>query len=131
MSLFLSVRYFASKLLTGGNWLRVEARNYRFRVERDKASCSKAYSYIVRCNGDVECLYKRVEKVLLRNVGNLHPHHVLDLLAVRTLERTGNTQHREAEESEMDGEAYRVEQCCWPCRNLRSRLSGGFRGRRG
>jgi hypothetical protein len=35
----------------------------------------------------VECLNKRVEEVFLRDVGDLHPHHPLDLLAVRGLER--------------------------------------------
>jgi hypothetical protein len=35
----------------------------------------------------VECVDKRVEEVFLRDVGDLHPHHPLDLLAVRGLER--------------------------------------------
>jgi hypothetical protein len=35
----------------------------------------------------VECLDKRVEEVLLRDVGDLHPHHLLNLLAVQDLER--------------------------------------------
>jgi hypothetical protein len=35
----------------------------------------------------VECLNKRVEEVFLRDVGDLHPHHPLDLLAVQGLER--------------------------------------------
>ena len=70
-----------------GNWPWVEARDHRFRVERDKASCSKACSYVVRRDRGVECLDKRVEEVLLRDVGDLHPHHLLNLLAVRDLER--------------------------------------------
>ena len=69
-----------------GDWLRVEARNHRFGVERDEASCSKACSYVVRRNRGVECLDKRVKEVFLRDVGDLHPHHLLDLLAVRGLE---------------------------------------------
>ncbi len=69
-----------------GNWLRVEARDHRFGVERNKASCSKACSYVVCCDRRVECLYKRVEEVLFGDVGDLHPHHLLDLLAVRMLE---------------------------------------------
>jgi hypothetical protein len=35
----------------------------------------------------VECFDKRVEEVLLRNMGDLHPHHLLNLLAIRDLER--------------------------------------------
>ena len=70
-----------------GDWLRVEARNHRFGVERDETSCSEARLYIVRCNRGVECLDKRIEEVFLRNVGNLHLHHPLDLLAVQGLKR--------------------------------------------
>ena len=36
----------------------------------------------------MKCLDKRVEEVLLRNVGDLHPYHLLNPLAVRGLERT-------------------------------------------
>ena len=36
----------------------------------------------------MKCLDKRVEEVLLRNVGDLHPHYLLNSLAVRGLERT-------------------------------------------
>jgi hypothetical protein len=36
----------------------------------------------------VEWLDKCVKEVLLRDVGDLHPHHLLNLLAVRDLERT-------------------------------------------
>jgi hypothetical protein len=65
-----------------GDWLRVEARNDRFGVERDKASCSEAYSYVVCRNRGVECLDKRLEEVFLRDMRDLHPHHSLDLLGV-------------------------------------------------
>ena len=81
-----------------GDWLRVEARDHRFGVERDKASCSKACSYVVYRNRGVECPDKRVEEVLLRDVGDLHPHHLLDLLAVRSLERTKTPNIKRLEE---------------------------------
>ena len=69
------------------NWLRVEARNHRFGVKRDKASCSKACPYVICRNRGVECLDKRVEEVFLRDIGDLYPYHLLDLLAVRSLKR--------------------------------------------
>ena len=71
-----------------GNWLRVEARDYRFRVERDKVSYSKAYSYVVFRNRGVERLNKCVEEVLLYNVGNLHPYYLLDLLTIQSFKWT-------------------------------------------
>jgi hypothetical protein len=36
----------------------------------------------------VECFDKRVEEVFLCDMGDLHPHHLLDLPAVRDFERT-------------------------------------------
>ena len=71
-----------------GKQLRVKVRNYQFRVKRNKASCSKARSCVVRCNRSVKCLDKRVEEVLLRNVSDLYPYYLLNPLAIRGFERT-------------------------------------------